>query len=402
MIHYKGDKVPIKAWIGNMEIEEEAMKQLHNVSRMPFIYKHIAVMPDVHAGMGATIGSVIPTKDAIIPAAVGVDIGCGMRATKLNCTVSDIDVPYASLRMAIEKAVPHGRTNNGGKGDRGAWGHITDQINSYWNASCRPIDYDYLCGKYPELKKANSVNHLGTLGTGNHFIELAADKEDYLWLIIHSGSRGIGNKIGTYFIRKAKEECAKWFVELPDPNLAYFPMDTEYFADYMMGVQWAQNFAKQNRAVMWTNVLKPLDTLLGKLEVLEDIDCHHNYVQKENHFGNNVWVTRKGAVRARQGDMGIIPGSMGERSFIVRGLGNKDSFTSCSHGAGRKMSRTAARKSFTVEQHRAATEGIECKKDDSVLDETPAAYKDIDAVMAAQTDLVEVVYTLKQFVCVKG
>lgn len=395
-------KVPIKCWNKNLPIEEEAKQQLLNVAQLQFIYKHIAVMSDCHAGMGATIGSVIPTKDVIIPAAVGVDIGCGMRATKFDVKVSDIDVPPAALRMAIEKAVPHGRTNNGGKGDRGAWGYINQIHESYWKAGCNPVTLNQLQQKHPKLQKANSINHLGTLGTGNHFIELCADEEDWLWLVIHSGSRGIGNKIGSYFIREAKELNKKWYIDLPDPNLAYLPEGEELFEDYMTGVKWAQNFAKQNRAVMWHNVINTLDTLIQVLQPQRDIDCHHNYVERENHYGSNVWVTRKGAVRARKGDMGIIPGSMGTRSFIVRGLGNKESFTSCSHGAGRKMSRTAARKTFTVEEHQEATKGIECAKDESVLDETPGAYKSIDQVMEAQTDLVETVHTLKQFVVIKG
>lgn len=406
--HIDGEKVPIKAWTKGVPVENQAMEQLRNLSTLPFIHRHIAIMPDVHWGMGATVGSVIPTKGAIIPAAVGVDIGCGMCAVRTSLKSSDLPDNLYGVRIAIEVAVPHGRTNNGKPGDKGAWNsEIPDDVVSAFS----PIatDIKVLLEKHPKLLKTGSLDqralcHLGTLGTGNHFIEVCLDEEQRVWIMLHSGSRGIGNAIGMYFIELAKQDMRKWFINLPDENLAYLPEGTEHFDDYINGVEWAQNFARQNRNVMLKRVL---DTIRSELNrdfetTIEAVNCHHNYVTKENHFGANVWLTRKGAVRARKDDLGIIPGSMGARSYIVRGKGNPDSFNTCSHGAGRAMSRGAAKKMFTLEDHTRATEGVECRKDIDVIDETPGAYKDIDAVMMAQSDLVDIVHTLKQVVCVKG
>ncbi|MCK5558772.1 MAG: RtcB family protein, partial [Candidatus Hydrogenedentes bacterium] len=398
--------VPIKAWTDGVELETEAQEQLHNVAMMPFIHKHVAVMPDVHWGMGATIGSVIPTKGAIIPAAVGVDIGCGMQAVKTNWSIYDLPDNLSGVRSAIEAAVPHGRTNNGKQGkDQGGWRNdLPGFVKDAWVGDCNPNTLEEIEELHPQIRKANSVAHLGTLGTGNHFIEVCLDQDDNVWVMLHTGSRGIGNRIGSYFIGLAKEDMRTHFINLPDVNLAYLSEGTKYFDDYVKGVKWAQNFAKINRWLMMNNTLKAMEKATrthcyGKESI---IDCHHNYVRHEHHFGSNVYVTRKGAVRAEKGDLGIIPGSMGARSFIVRGKGNPQSFNSCSHGAGRRMSRRRAKDEFTLEDHAKATDGVECRKDASVLDETPGAYKNIDAVMAAQEDLVEVVHTLKQVVCVKG
>jgi tRNA-splicing ligase RtcB len=393
----------VKAWIDDVPVEEDAKDQLLNIASMPFIYKWVCGMPDIHFGMGACIGSVIPSLGAIIPAAVGVDIGCGMDAVKTSLTADDLPDDLSGIRKMIERVVPHGRTDNGGKNDRGAWGKIPKRVQRLWDAELAE-GYDQIIKDHPKLKKANSLRHLGSLGTGNHFIEVCLDGNNDVWVMLHSGSRGIGNKIGSYFIQLAKQGMKKWFVELPDDNLAYFPQDSQGFRDYMFAVHWAQKFARLNRKIMMDSVIEAL-TKAYEIPLFDtelSISCHHNYVAQENHFGQNVWVTRKGAVRAREGDWGIIPGSMGAKSYIVKGKGDSDSFHSCSHGAGRKMSRNKAKKTFTVEDHIKATEGIECRKDASVLDETPGAYKDIDNVMAAQQDLVEPVYTLRQVLCVKG
>jgi tRNA-splicing ligase RtcB len=374
----EGHGKPIKAWTKGVPVEESAKQQLRNVSEMPFIHKHVAVMPDVHFGLGATIGSVIATVGAVIPAAVGVDIGCGMCAVQTDMSAKDLPDNLAPLRSAIEAAVPHGRTKGG---DKGSWGTIPDLVVKSWRntraayaqaglaSASLESRFNMLCGKHEALKKTNNMNHLGTLGTGNHFIEICLDENDCVWIMLHSGSRGVGNRVGTYFIEKAKEDMRIHHINLKDKDLSYLSEGTQHFDEYVEAVEWAQDFASVNR---------------------------------ERHFGTNCLVTRKGAVKAALGDLGIIPGSMGARSFIVRGLGNRDSFHSCSHGAGRVMSRTQAKAQFTVDDHIKATEGVECRKDKSVIDETPMAYKDIDAVMKAQDDLVEILYTLKQVVCVKG
>jgi len=395
--------LPIKAWTIGVLFEAEAEAQLRRVAALPFVHQWVAAMPDVHVGIGATVGSVIATKGAIIPAAVGVDIGCGMIAARTTLSASDLPDSLSELRTAIEAAVPHGRTNNGGPGDRGAWGDLPTDVASAWSEL--DVGFQEMIAKFPKLARGTTANHLGTLGTGNHFIEVCLDEADQVWFMLHSGSRGVGNRIGSYFIELAKKDMRTWLVNLPDENLAYLPEGTEHFWEYWKAVSWAQKFAAKSRELMMKAVVSAARTS-GRLPTFEltdlAVNCHHNYVAREHHYGENVLVTRKGAVRAAEGDLGIIPGSMGAKSFIVRGKGNPESFCSCSHGAGRKMSRNAAKKAFTLQDHAAATAGIECRKDEDVIDETPAAYKSIDDVMHAQRDLVEVVHTLRQVVCVKG
>ena len=392
--------VPVKMWTRGVPVEDEARRQLTNAARLPIVFKHIAAMPDVHFGIGATVGSVIPTFKAIIPAAVGVDIGCGMMACKTTLTAEDLPDNLGPLRAAIERAVPHGRSP--GNRDPGAWQKVPGSVDTAW-AQLEP-EFTELCRDYPKIAKTNNRNHLGTLGTGNHFIEVCLDEQGAVWFMLHSGSRGVGNFIGTMFIELAKQDAMRNNVNLPDRDLAYFEEGSRYFGDYVRGVGWAQKFAALNREVMMRRVIEAAKTVICKnfQSYIEAVNCHHNYVQREQHFGEDVFVTRKGAVSAKAGQLGIIPGSMGARSYIVRGKGNPESFESCSHGAGRVMSRGEAKRRFTLADHRAATEGVECRKDKDVIDETPAAYKDIDAVMEAQRDLVDVVHTLKQVVCVKG
>jgi tRNA-splicing ligase RtcB len=395
--------VPIKAWTHGVPFEAEAEAQLRRVASLPFIHKWIAVMPDVHAGIGATVGSVIASLRAVIPAAVGVDIGCGMMAVKTSLSASQLPDDLRPLRLAIEAAVPHGRTDGGGASDRGAHRDPPARTAAAWAEL--QADYDAILARHPSAGNKMRVNQLGTLGTGNHFIELCLDEAGSVWVMLHSGSRGAGNRIGSYFIERAKAEMRRWFVNLPDADLAYLPQGSELFDDYLHAVTWAQRYAAANRELMMAATIEALrasNQLPEFTAHLEAVNCHHNYVSFERHYGENTIVTRKGAVRARTGELGIIPGSMGAKSFIVRGKGNPESFTSCSHGAGRAMSRTKAKKVFTLEDHAAATAGVECRKDVDVIDETPGAYKAIDDVMAAQADLVDVVYTLKQIVCVKG
>jgi tRNA-splicing ligase RtcB (3'-phosphate/5'-hydroxy nucleic acid ligase) len=404
--HQPEGGAPIKMWTRGVPVEDDARAQLARAAQMPFIFKHVAAMPDVHVGIGATVGSVIPTKGAVIPAAVGVDIGCGMMAARTSLVASDLPDNLASIRSAIEAAVPHGRTVGRGKRgvtrDRGAWGEPPRVVVDAWAKLAER--FGRIVAKHPRLRNTNNLMHLGTLGTGNHFIELCLDEEQRVWVMLHSGSRGVGNAIGTFFIELAKQDMRKWHINLPDQDLAYFPEGTDHFDDYVEAVDWAQDFAKLNRHVMMAHVIDALRSQIAKPfdAECEAVNCHHNYVRREHHFGENVLVTRKGAVRAAKGVMGIIPGSMGAKSFIVRGLGNPESFDSCSHGAGRVMSRTAAKKLVTLDEHLADTAGVECRKDAGVIDETPKAYKPIEAVMAAQADLVEIVHTLKQVVCVKG
>jgi tRNA-splicing ligase RtcB len=390
----------IKLWTRGVPVEDDAKKQLCNIARLPFIFSHLAVMPDVHLGKGSTIGSVIPTLGAVIPAAVGVDIGCGMIAARTSLTAADLPDNLAGWRAAIEKAVPHGRTP--GNRDQGAWTNPPPDVDEVW-AELEP-EFRRIVEKHPKLARTNHRNHLGTLGTGNHFIEVCLDEVDNVWFMLHSGSRGVGNAIGSYFIELAKEDMRRYFINLPDADLAYFPQGTAHFQDYVQAVEWAQTYARRNRALMMKHVVEAVRRVMAKpfeAEV-EAVNCHHNYVQREHHFGKNILVTRKGAVSAREGELGIIPGSMGARSYIVRGKGEAQSFCSCSHGAGRVMSRSEARRRFTVTDQVQATAGVECRKDAEVIDEIPLAYKDIDAVMRAQADLVEIVHTLKQVVCVKG
>ena len=401
-LHEVEGGAPIKAWTRGVPVDDKARAQLARAAQMPFIFKHVAAMPDVHVGIGATVGSVIPTKGAVIPAAVGVDIGCGMMAARTSLMASDLPDNLEGIRAAIERAVPHGRSSGRSGRDKGAWGDPPSEVIEAWATLVRR--FDRIVAKYPRLARTNHLVHLGTLGTGNHFIELCLDEAQAVWVMLHSGSRGVGNAIGTFFIELAKQDMRKWHINLPDQDLAYFPEGTDHFDDYVEAVEWAQDFARLNRQVMMTHAIAALRSQIDKPfeAACEAVNCHHNYVTRENHFGENVLVTRKGAVRAAKGTLGIIPGSMGAKSFIVRGLGNPDSFDSCSHGAGRIMSRTEAKKLVTLDEHIADTAGVACRKDEGVIDETPRAYKPIEKVMAAQADLVEIVHTLKQVVCVKG
>jgi tRNA-splicing ligase RtcB (3'-phosphate/5'-hydroxy nucleic acid ligase) len=395
------EAVPIYGWTKGVPVDEKALAQVKNAAKMPFIHHHMAVMPDVHWGMGATVGSVIPTVGAIIPAAVGVDIGCGMMAVRTELAAADLPDNLFQIRSDIEALIPHGRSDNGGANDVGA------HKDPYPMPQYMANRLTEIVKKHPDLTRASQKApfHMGTLGTGNHFIELCIDEEQRVWVMLHSGSRGIGNKIGTYFIEKAKKDMARWFINLPDIDLAYIPEGSELFHDYIEALHWAQKFAELNRIAMMGATLAVLGKHFGaKVGNTSEtaVNCHHNYVAKEKHFGKSVWLTRKGAVSAKKDELGIIPGSMGAKSFIVRGKGNLDSFCTCSHGAGRVMSRGQAIKEITIEQHEADTAGVECRKDISVIDESPKAYKDIVAVMAAQDELVEIVHTLKQVICVKG
>ena len=388
-------RVPIKIWTN--DVDEKSKQQLANLASLPFVHHHIAAMPDVHVGMGATIGSVIATRNAIIPAAVGVDIGCGMVACRLSITGNELD--EKSLKKVfdqITRDVPVGRGQH--QDDRA----LVDAAKPF------AARLDTLTTKHPQVLKAFGkfskwVNQMGTLGGGNHFIEVCIDETNQVWVMLHSGSRGIGNALATCFIQLARQDMERLMISLPDKDLAYFSEGSEHFDDYVEAVTWAQEYAMQNRREMVDLVLAALKRHLPVFDVTgEVVNCHHNYVTVEHHFGADVWLTRKGAIRAREGDLGIIPGSMGARSYIVRGKGNPESFNSCAHGAGRRMSRTAAEKQFTKEDLVRQTEGVICRKDKGVVDEIPGAYKDIDAVMANQEDLVDVMHTLKQVVCVKG
>ena len=388
----EGKGVPIKAWTRGVPVEDVARQQLLNVASLPFIHQHIAVMPDVHWGRGATVGSVIPTKGAIIPAAVGVDIGCGMMAVRTSLNARHLPDNLHDIRLEIERVVPLGtHTHN----------EVTKRADKVWFGRLQ-AEWIEIDKKHPGIASKKSAAYaLGTLGGGNHFIELCLDEDDRLWVMLHSGSRNIGNRLGTYFIERAKTAIGDQ--KLVDKDLAWLSEGTDDFDDYVRGVGWAQDYAKHNRELMMAAVLDILRAHWPDIACDElAVNCHHNYVQKEQHFGETVWLTRKGAVRAGVGEMGIIPGSMGARSFIVRGKGNPESFHSCSHGAGRKFSRTEAKRRITLKQHAEAMEGIEARLDGGVLDESPAAYKDIDAVMRAQADLVEIAHTLRQIVCVKG
>ena len=396
--------LPVKSWTRGVAFEEEARQQLRNVAGLPFVHRWVVAMPDVHWGIGATVGSVIPTVGAVIPAAVGVDIGCGMIAACTTLTAGDLPDDLKGVRSAIERAVPHGRTpGRRARRDHGAWGRVPPHVAAAW-AQLAP-GFECICEKHPVLRNTNHETHLGTLGTGNHFIEVCLDEVDRVWFMLHSGSRGVGNKIGRYFIELAKEDMRAHRVNLPDADLAYLREGTRHFGAYVEAVEWAQTYAATNRELMMGAVIRAVQGGQGIPPfgaAVEAVNCHHNYVTREHHYGKDVLVTRKGAVSARAGQLGIIPGSMGARSYIVRGKGNPESFHSCSHGAGRAMSRNQARRTFTLADHAAATEGVECRKDDAVLDETPGAYKPIDAVMAAQSDLVEIIHSLRQVVCVKG
>ncbi|NYT61287.1 RtcB family protein [Alcaligenaceae bacterium] len=390
VIHTAGSR-PIKIWTD--DVEASALQQLKNLAQLPFIDRNgVVCMPDVHAGIGATVGTVIATDKAIIPAAVGVDIGCGMNAVRLSLKASDLPDSLTALRHQIERDVPLGP---GGKHRQETAPAIPESLLGR---------YSQITSKHAGLFNQNVSMQLGTLGSGNHFIEICLDENQDVWVMLHSGSRGAGNLIGRYFIEKAKRRMEQYYISLPDGDLAYLPEDSDDFQDYVDAVQWAQDYAFENRHAMMQAVIAAMRRHISVDFTItrEAINCHHNYVDKETHFGRHLWVTRKGAIRARAGDLGIIPGSMGQRSYIVRGKGNEESYCSCSHGAGRKMSRTAARKTFTVADLKAQTDGVECRKDKAVLDEIPGAYKSIDEVMANQTDLIDVVHVLKQVLCVKG
>lgn len=392
-------RVPVKIWTD--DIAPDALQQLLNTAQLPIVHGHIAAMPDVHLGIGATVGSVIPTRNAIIPAAVGVDIGCGMNAVRTSLTASDLPETLARVRSAIEAAVPVGFGQ-----------HEWDRVRgSSHQRVARPLNdrLDSLLGRHPGLMKMQRqfartwICQIGTLGGGNHFIELCLDEAQRVWVMLHSGSRGTGNVIGRYFINAAQKDMRRHQVNLPDRDLAYFSAGSDLFDDYVEAVEWAQDYALTNRREMMRLVVDAMKPHLPPFVLTDEaINCHHNYVSRETHLGESLFITRKGAIAAHAGQLGIIPGSMGTRSYIVRGLGNAESFCSCSHGAGRRMSRTEARKRFNHFDLAKQTEGVECRKDGGVVDEIPAAYKDIDRVMAQQADLVEVVHTLKQVLCIKG
>ena len=388
-------RVPVKIW--SDDVDEKSTEQLLNLASLPFIHHHVAAMPDVHVGIGATIGSVIATHQVIIPAAVGVDIGCGMVAARLSLTANQLDEKaLKKVFDQISRDVPVGRRQ-----------HDDSRVLVPATRPFEPGLKD-LTDRHPQLLKSFGkfskwTNQMGTLGSGNHFIEVCLDETEQIWVMLHSGSRGIGNAMATYFIELARQDMERSMIHLPDRDLAYFPEGAEHFADYVTAVQWAQEYALQNRQSMLDLVLAALVRHLPPFVVTtEAVNCHHNYIAKEHHYGADVWVTRKGAIRAREGDLGIVPGSMGTRSYIVRGKGNPESFCSSAHGAGRRMSRTAAEKQFTADDLAQQTRGVICRKDKGVVDEIPGAYKDIDQVMANQNDLTQILHTLKQIVCVKG
>jgi tRNA-splicing ligase RtcB len=390
--------VPVKIWSDIAGVESAALTQLTNAANLPFVFKHVAAMPDVHLGKGATVGSVIATKGAVCPAAVGVDIGCGMCAVRTDLDPRVVQDKITAIRLSIERSIPVGHESNH---------KLVPSVNAWkgWKdwANVSVIGHNGKDGG-EMLKRAQS--QLGSLGGGNHFIEVCIDTQNKVWVMLHSGSRNVGKVVAERHIDKAKDLMKQMFIHLPDPDLAYFAQGTTDFQNYLADVEWCQDYAAQNRKEMMARVLKDLSYAVhnedGAIEVDVKVNCHHNYISKENHYGENVLVTRKGAVRAREGDLGIIPGSMGTRSYIVRGLGNPESFCSCSHGAGRRMSRGEAKRRFTLADLQAQTLGVECRQDDGVLDEIPGAYKDIDEVMANQTDLVEILHELKQIMCVKG
>ncbi|MFC4726975.1 RtcB family protein [Coralloluteibacterium thermophilus] len=399
ILHAEGATTPIKGWVRGVPLEPQAHQQLRNIAELPFVGPWVAVMPDVHLGKGATVGSVIPTRGAIVPAAVGVDIGCGMAAVRTTLRADDLPDDLAPLRSAIERAVPVGN----GRG--GEHRKVPDAHGTRLAQSGLVERLARLRARHPKLDAGRLDRQLGTLGGGNHFIEVCLDESDAVWVMLHSGSRGTGNRIGTYFIERARWELERRVLgfHLPDKDLAFFLEGEPLFDDYVDAVGWAQDYARQNREAMMARTMQALRQRLPPFQLTSmAVNCHHNYVERETHHGESLLVTRKGAVSARSGELGIIPGSMGTRSYIVRGLGNPESFHSCSHGAGRVMSRTAARASISLEEHRRAVAHVECRTDAAVIDESPAAYKPIEAVMAAQSDLVEIVHTLRQVVCVKG
>jgi tRNA-splicing ligase RtcB len=388
-------RVPVKVYTD--EVEAGARQQLVNLSQLPIIHHHVAAMPDVHLGIGATVGTVIATRRAIIPAAVGVDIGCGMIAARTSLTANDFDERRLKRVFdQISRDVPVGHNQH--KDGR----ELVDVARPL-GRRLKPIfaKHPALEKRFPRVQKW--AQQLGTLGGGNHFIEVCLDEENRGWVMLHSGSRGIGNAIGTHFIELARREAERDGVLLPDRNLAYFEEGAAHFDDYVEAVGWGQDYAAANRDAMMDLVVEAMRRHLPAFEITDAaVNCHHNYVERERHYGADVWVTRKGAIRAGAGELGIIPGSMGARSYIVRGKGSDESFHSCAHGAGRRMSRSQAQKSYTEQDLAEQTRGVVCRKDRGVVDEIPSAYKPIDEVMAHQSDLVETVHTLKQVLCVKG
>lgn len=385
-----GERVDIRMWTRPEEVEEQAMGQLRNIAALPWTFRHVAVMPDVHYGKGATVGSVIAMREAVSPAAVGVDIGCGMTAVRSSLRAGDLPGSLRGIRSAMESAVPVGMEQHKATafGDRDA-----PDWDSFWRA------FDELIpAVHGRIDRA--MHQMGTLGGGNHFLEVCLDTEDRVWVMLHSGSRGIGNLLAQHHMEVARGLAHN--DGLVDRDLAVFLAGTPEMAAYRHDLYWAQDYARRNRTVMLRLACDVLRRHFPDVEFDEPISCHHNYVAEETHFGEEVLVTRKGAIRAGRGELGIIPGSMGTGSYIVRGLGNRESFESASHGAGRRMSRNKARKRFTARDLVAQTQGVECRKDKAVVDEIPGAYKDLDEVMANQDDLVEIVAKLRQIICVKG
>jgi tRNA-splicing ligase RtcB len=404
----KGELVDVKMWTKYVPVESGAIDQLRSITKLPFVFKHVAAMPDVHIGIGSTVGTVMATKKAVIPAAVGVDIGCGMIACRISLKAEDLPDNLHRLRTEIEAMVPvgfddHNASRLSGKGHQ----QTTTMLNNHFAQLKKGLEE--ITKKHPAIDKMvhgseeKSFRQLGSLGGGNHFIELCIDENRDVWIMLHSGSRGIGNAIGRYFIELAQKDMERQQIHLPNKDLAYLEEGSLYYSDYVEAVSWAQEYARRNRDAMLELVITAMTRFLPVFKVTKEaVNSHHNYISHETHFGEEVIITRKGAVDAHLGVLGIIPGSMGAKSFIVEGLGNVESFCSCSHGAGRVMSRSAAKKKITLDEHVKATEGVECRKDEGMIDESPAAYKDIDLVMASQTDLVRILHTLKQILCVKG
>lgn len=394
----------VQGWTDGVEVDHQALNQIRNIAGLPIVAGHVAILPDVHLGKGATVGSVIPTRGAIIPAAVGVDIGCGMCAVRTDLTANDLPASLSALRSAIESLVPVGFSLHDKEMNpthEAAHGRVLKQRMDALFARFEKLSILQVLGS---LDARRIWKQLGTLGGGNHFIELCLDEAGAVWVMLHSGSRNIGKTIGEAAIGMAREAAVKACVALPDRDLAWLNEGTPEFHQYVEALQWAQDYAALNRDLMLFRVMRALRETLDRVigSTKEAINCHHNYATVEEHFGSKVWITRKGAVSAREGQLGIIPGSMGAKSYIVRGKGNPLAYCSCSHGAGRRHSRGAAKRLFDLEALAAQTAGVECRKDEGVLDEIPGAYKDIDAVMAAQSDLVSVEHTLKQVLCVKG
>lgn len=434
----------IHTWIEGVPVEKDVILNAMLISEIPFV-KHIAIMPDAHKGKGADIGSVIATEGYIVPSLVGADICCGISCVKTSLKEDDIpEKTRHNLRIEIEKNVPSGRTNNGGKGDKGAWDIIPTHIQNIWNDNLKER-FENICKKYPEIARSNNLNHLGTIGSSNHFAEISVDEEGCVWVMTHTGSRGIGAKIGSFFTNKAKEfyegvsknqkyenerlvkeytlseefknlnkeekrEAIVNFrnkicfnrIEVPNSDLVYLKEGTEIFDDYLECVSFCHEFAKWNRSIIINNMIIAMKKVIGEFNTEEMISCHHNFVEKETHFDKEWYVTRKGAIMAREGQYGIIPGAMGKATFIVVGKGQEDSLSSASHGAGRVMGRREAMKTIDMEAHMEATKGLECYRGSEIIDESPLAYKDVYSVMKAQEALVSPICCMKAIICVKG